>query len=95
MLATRALSHIVRAEYSDAAAWADRATRAPNAHVHIHLIAALANELAGEGKRASECVKSLRLSNPNYNRADFFRAFQFDDKTTMGIARTALERLGI
>ena len=95
MLATRALSHIVRGDYDTAAEWADRATRAPNAHVHIHIIAALAHELAGQREQAGQCVARVRRSVRNYRQADFLRAFHFHDDEMLAIAGAALGRLGI
>ena len=47
MLATRAMSHIARGDYEAAVSWAERATNAPNAHIHIRAIAALTHQLAG------------------------------------------------
>ncbi len=95
MLATRALSHIVRGDYESAVAWADRATRAPNAHVHIFVIAALAHELAGHRDLAAQCIALVRRSDRDYRQADFFRAFQFSDAETLATAQAALGRLGI
>lgn len=95
MLATRALSHLVRGDYETAAIWAERGANAPNAHVLIQVIAVLAHELAGDRKAAEQ--RAIRVRNPNsgYKRANFFRAFPFRDEATLNAATAALKRLGL
>ncbi|MGI9514805.1 MAG: winged helix-turn-helix domain-containing tetratricopeptide repeat protein [Anderseniella sp.] len=95
MLATRAMSHIVRGDYEAAVDWAERATKAPNAHIHIHTIAALAHQLAGNTERAMAGAARIRRSNPTYCQADFFKAFQFTKEDTRARAKAALAKLGI
>ncbi len=95
MLTTRSLSHFVRADYQTAVEWADRAIRAPNAHVHIHVIAALAHEKAGNHQRAVECVQRVRNSSRNYQQSDFFNGFSFRDDVTMDIAKKTLNQLNL
>ena len=95
MLATRALSHIVRGDYEAAVNWAERATKAPNAHMHIHAIAALAHELGGRNQLAIIDVDRIRQSNRGYCQSDFFKAFQFTDNETKTLAKAALTRLGL
>lgn len=95
MLATRALSHIVRGDYETAVTWAERATKAPNAHIHIHTIAALAHQLAGKTELARCDADRIRLSNQAYCQADFFNAFPFTGDQTRSLAKAALARLGL
>ncbi len=95
MLATRALSHIVRNDYATASAWAERGAKAPNAHVHIHTIAALAHELAGDRQAATCCVSEVHRLAPRYNQAAFFQAFPFQDADTLSALSAALKRLAI
>lgn len=95
MLATRALSHIVRGDYETAVTWAERATKAPNAHIHIHTIAALAHQLAGKNELAKLDADRIRQSNQSYCKADFFKAFQFTGDETRSLATAALARLGL
>ena len=95
MLATRALSHIVRGDYETAALWGHRATMAPNAHVHIYVIAAIAHELAGNRDQAEQCVAHLNRTSRSYNKEEFFRAFQLQDDETRALAQAALERLEV
>ncbi len=95
MLATRAMSHIVRGDYQAAAGWAERATKAPNAHIHIHTVAALAHELAGKSELASCHAGIIRQSNRAYCQDDFFKAFPFTEEDTLSRAQAALARLGL
>jgi Flp pilus assembly protein TadD len=95
MLATRALSHIVRGDYETAVAWAERATKAPNAHIHIHTIAALAHQLAGKTELARCDADIIRRSNQAYSQADFFKAFQFTEDETRALAKAALANLNL
>jgi len=95
MLATMALSHIVRGEYEAATDWGERGARAPNAHVQIRVIAALAHELAGNREAAGYWASEIRRGNPGYRQSTFFQAFPFHDERTLELAQTALKRLAI
>jgi len=95
MLATRALSYIVRQDYDAACSWADRAAREPNAHVHIRTIAALAHELAGDHTAAEKWASEIRRTSPGYKQDQFFQAFPFREEDTLAIAQAALKRLAI
>ncbi|MEO8605025.1 MAG: winged helix-turn-helix domain-containing protein [bacterium] len=79
MTATRALSHIVSGETQEAAAWAERAARAPGAHVLIAVIAAAAHALNGDAARAAAWAANARQRNPAITQADFFASFPFAD----------------
>jgi TolB-like protein len=78
MLATRALGHIVLGEAADAARWAERAARAPGAHVLIAMIAAASHQLNGDGARAARWAAEARRSGAGLTQADFFRSFPFE-----------------
>ena len=95
MLATRAMSYIVRGDYQAAAEWAERATKAPNAHIHIHAIAALAHELAGKTELARCHVDIIRQCNRAYCQDDFFKAFRFAEEDMLSCAQAALAGLGL
>ncbi|HXW11035.1 MAG TPA: winged helix-turn-helix domain-containing protein, partial [Steroidobacteraceae bacterium] len=75
MLGTRALGHMAQAEDETAAQWADRAARAPGAHVLIAMIAAASHSLAGHPDRARDWATNVRERNPVLTHDDFFRAF--------------------
>jgi TolB-like protein len=95
MLATRALSHIVRGDHAAACAWAEQGVAAPNAHVHIRTIAALANELAGRHETAQRWAATVRRNDPGYSQQKFLAAFPFRDDTTRGEIQAALQRLAL
>ncbi|MEZ5935412.1 MAG: winged helix-turn-helix domain-containing protein [Alphaproteobacteria bacterium] len=95
MLATRALSHVVRGDYEAASAWAERAATAPNAHIQIRVIAALAHELAGHRNAAARWAAEVLRMAPDFRQARFIRAFPFRDDAVRGKASAALKRLRI
>jgi TolB-like protein len=79
MSATRALSHIVRREEEEAAAWAERAAGSPGAHVLIAMIAVVAHSLNRDQGRAAAWAANVRGRNSAITEADFFRSFPFAD----------------
>lgn len=95
MLATRALSYLVREEYEAAAMWAEQGANAPNAHVLILAIAAMSHELAGHRKEAEHWASKVLQSRSVYSRENFFRSFPFRDEATLASAKAALKRLGL
>lgn len=95
MLATRALTHVVRGNYHTAMEWADRAVRAPNAHVQIYTIAAFTNELTGNRLKADEYIIHIRHTYPGYGKQDFLNAFPFRDDKIRRQVEESLHRLGL
>ncbi len=87
MLATRALSHFVRGDFETAADWGAQSVRAPNAHVHIHVIAAIVLGLAGREDEAAARVAHVRREARDFSFPDFERSFRFKDDTTLELAR--------
>jgi DNA-binding SARP family transcriptional activator/TolB-like protein len=77
MLASRALAHIRLGERDQAAEWAVRATRRPNAHVHILAIAATSLALVNRRDSARALVARIRNRLPDYDVEEFLRAFRF------------------
>jgi tetratricopeptide (TPR) repeat protein len=77
MLASRALAHIRLGEREQAAEWAVRATRRPNAHVHILAIAATSLALVNRRDPARALVARIRRRLPDYDVEEFLRAFRF------------------
>lgn len=75
MLASRAMALIRLGRLEEAADWAVKAARRPNAHAHILAIAALALSLAGRLEEARMQVQSIRLRQAGYNLGNFFSAF--------------------
>jgi hypothetical protein len=94
MLGTRALSHLAAGEDADAAVWAERAARSPGAHVLIAMIAAAADELAGNAVRAARWATDVRERNAALTRADFFHAFPMKSEATRTRLAQALARQG-
>jgi TolB-like protein/Tfp pilus assembly protein PilF len=92
MLATRAFTHMVMGEDAEAASWAERAARAPGAHVLIALIAVAAHALGGDEIRAASWAANVRSRNPTLTRSDFFRAFPMMSEATKARVSNALVR---
>jgi TolB-like protein len=95
MLATRAFTHMMVGEDSEAADWAERGARSPGAHVLIAMIAAVAQALKGDAPRASEWAANVRERNPVLTRDDFFRAFPMKSATMRARVLLALAKLGL
>jgi TolB-like protein len=94
MLGVRSFSHMVLGEPAKAVEWAERAARAPSAHVLIELIALVAHGLNGEDLEARAWAESARLRSPSLTKADFLRAFPFRDPPTRTRVLETLERFG-
>jgi len=94
MLGTRAFTHMVVGEDAAAAAWAERAARAPGAHVLIAMIACATQAIVGDDTRAAEWAANVRSRNPVLARADFFRSFPMKSEVTKARLAGALERFG-
>lgn len=75
MLGTRALAHLADGEDAVAAEWAERAARAPGAHVLIAMIAVAAHSLGGDAARGATWAANVRERNAVLTRDDFFRSF--------------------
>lgn len=76
MLGVRALACLNLGEYAQAAVWGERAAGRPNAHVHIHAIAAFCDALADRHDEARAYAHRIRQTAPSYRCADFLLAFR-------------------
>lgn len=94
MLGTRAWSHALRGEHGEAAGWADRAARAPNAHVMMAMIAVACHSLAGDDARADDWARTVRARNPALTADDFFRAFPLEEPDVRAQFAQAIARFG-
>jgi TolB-like protein len=94
MLGTRAFTHIAAGEDAEAATWAERAARAPGAHVLIAMIAAVTQDLAGNGNAATRWATNVKDRNARLSREDFFRAFPMKPEVMRSRVAAALTRLG-
>ena len=95
MLATRAMSHLVRGNYAEAAELADRAVQLPHAHVQIHAVAAVFNELAGNHEKAQAYIERVRQMSAGYDRWAFLKSFPFRDQPIRLQVEQSLIRLGL
>ena len=94
MLGSRAMALFRLGAFGEAADWAVSAASRPNAHVHIHAIAALCLAGAGRLEAARSYAALVRRSVPGYRLDDFFAAFRFppDART---LFRRAADRIGL
>ncbi|MDE2485807.1 MAG: winged helix-turn-helix domain-containing protein [Alphaproteobacteria bacterium] len=95
MLGVRAFSHMALEEAAEAAAWGERAARAPGAHPLIELIAAVGHGLNGNQARAQAWAASARRRSPGLGADDFLRAFPFRDPGARGRIAETLGQLGV
>jgi TolB-like protein len=94
MLGTRAFTHMALGEDVEAADWAERAARAPGAHVLIAMIAAAAHVMAGDEARAASWAANVRERNAALTREDFFRSFPMKSEAMKTRLSNALARFG-
>jgi TolB-like protein len=94
MMGTRAFTHMLAGEDTEAADWAERAARSPGAHVLIAMIAAAAHSLKGDTARAAWWAANVRERNAGIRQDDFFRAFPMRSESMRSRVQQALRRLG-
>jgi DNA-binding winged helix-turn-helix (wHTH) protein/tetratricopeptide (TPR) repeat protein len=94
MQGTRAFTHVIAGEDSEAADWAERAACSPGAHVLIALIATACHALAGHEARAAVWAANVRARNPALTVNAFFGAFPMQSASTRARIATALARHG-
>jgi TolB-like protein len=94
MLGTRAFTHNVAGEDGLAATWAERAARAPGAHVLIAMIASAMHAIAGDEAVSNAWAKDVRERNPALRREDFFRSFPMKPAAARARMSEALARRG-
>lgn len=94
MLGTRAFNHAMQSEDAEAARWAERAARAPGAHVLIAMIASAMQGIAGDEAASIAWASKVRERNPALTRADFFRSFPMKVAGARSRVDEALARRG-
>jgi TolB-like protein len=75
-LGARAMALVRMRRFEEAAEWGMKAAARPNAHAHIHAIAAFALALAGNLEQAREHFAAIHRIAPAYCFADFIAAMQ-------------------
>jgi TolB-like protein/DNA-binding winged helix-turn-helix (wHTH) protein/tetratricopeptide (TPR) repeat protein len=93
MIGVHALSFLQAGEPGPAAAWGERAARAPGAHALIEMIAAVAHALNGDEARAKACFASSLRRNPELSADEFLRAFPFREPAARRRILAALRTL--
>src|SRR5690606_30285885 len=93
MYAVRAQNLAVLGRYADAATFATRAARQPNAHYQVLAIAAYCNMLAENVDAARTFYEALRTVRPAYASADFFRAFRHQPRENAALIERAFRQL--
>lgn len=94
MLGARAMALVRLGQYEEAAGWAVKAAARPNAHAHIHGIAAYSLALAGSLDEARVHAAEIRKLLPRYTVADFIDAFRFDAQGA-ALFRQGAQRIGM
>jgi hypothetical protein len=94
MLGTRAFNHAVQGEDAEAARFAERAARAPGAHVLIAMIASAMQAIAGDEPASIAWAANVRERNPALRREDFFRSFPIKVAAARSRIDAALVRRG-
>ncbi|MCR9260116.1 MAG: winged helix-turn-helix domain-containing protein [Pseudomonadaceae bacterium] len=94
MLGARGFTHIAHEEYSEAIEWTDRAAQSPGAHVFMALLAAAAQQLAGNPLRAQAWAAEVRERGPQIRSNDFFRNYPITAEPMRARVAAALRQLG-
>ncbi|KQV83673.1 transcriptional regulator [Rhizobium sp. Root1220] len=94
MLGARAMAHVRLGQFEEAADWALRAAKRPNAHVIILAIAAHCLALAGRIDEGRNFCALIRKTLPRYRADDFLATFRFDPDAT-ALFRLAARRIGL
>jgi len=92
---TRGIALATQGRFDEAATWAVRATQEPNAHFHIHAVAAACLALAGRQSDAQRAIETLRAQQPEYSIARFERSFPNKLDTHRDLLRSALAKAGL
>ena len=94
MCCARAFALVRLGRYDEAAEWADRAARKPNAHVQAHALSALILAVAGRLKDALREVEVVHRLRPTYTIDDFLSSYRVVGSEESAY-KTAARRIGI
>jgi len=95
MKSSRAVSLAIQGDLGTASRWAVEATREPNAHFHIHAIAAACLALIEDTIGARKSVTTVSVMHPGYSVAVFERSFPHQIPEHRQLFRDALLRAGL
>ena len=95
MKSSRGLSLLLQGDIDGGSRWALEAAESPNAHFHIHAIAAACLELAGRHGEVSRHIQIALQRHPGYSRRVFFRSFPYKLPAQQQIMDSALARAGL
>ena len=94
MLGARAMGHVRRGEFEEAADWAIKAAARPNAHIIILAIAANCLGLAGRIEEGRAFAARIRQSRPDYDIDTFLTSFRFTPDAA-ALFREGARRVGL
>jgi TolB-like protein/DNA-binding winged helix-turn-helix (wHTH) protein len=94
MCAARAFALFRMERCDEAAEWALKAAEKPNAHAHVHAIAALILAVAGRFEDSFREVGAIRKLRPTYSIDDFLSSFRVLSDQERRV-RTAAKQIGI
>jgi tetratricopeptide (TPR) repeat protein len=94
MCCARAFALVRLGKYDEAADWAIRAARKPNAHVQAHALSALILAVAGRLKDALQEVDVVHRLRPTYTIDDFLSSYRVVGSEEFAY-QTAARRIGI
>lgn len=86
----RALGLLTQENYSEAVSWANSSANSPGALPVMDLVAAIANDLAGEKATAAKWARRAQSRHPGINGDHFFNALPFQSR---GFRSTVLDVL--
>src|SRR5262249_61734625 len=94
MCCPRAFALVRLGRYDEAAEWALRAARKPNAHVQAHALSALVLAVAGRVKDALREVDVVHALRPTYTIDDFLSSYRVVGSQKSAY-KTAARRIGL
>ena len=95
MYSTRALAAIALDDHAEAVRLAERANQEPGVHFFIPMVAAVANELAGNDASARRWASRARAMRTAASSQLFFRSFPFRENSGREKIRQSFARLGL
>lgn len=91
-MASRGIAHLRLGQFAEASEWAVRGTRQPNAHFHIHGIAAISLAAAGRVDEARAAAAAVKSEYPGYGSPDHLSGMNLsadDHRMFRSLAKTA------